>query len=296
MILSDVALTTFCTIPVTQPGYSPGGDIAVSPETLDASMSGESGAGFTVTSGLAWDVLETPGWVEATKLDDTTLSVSVAPNSESPRSGDIVLSNGVNDTTIHVSQAGNTFIFRANGDGSIVEDGKALNYGQLFTDGTTMNFGVFDNTPNLSLRPVSPPLDYSSFKIGLDLSGTITQGLLATLPVGEGYGMMIQVAPYTTGFVKLSFFDWDYQTGQKDNERTVFINAGNNVELEVRQEVDGFNLYSRVYVDDSPMLDITGAGTWDFSDERPVSVGYEHFQTTSCYPCYGVKVHYIEIA
>ena len=75
----------------------------------------------------------------------------------------------------------------------------------------------------------------------------------------------------------------------------VLAPAIDDVELEAGQEKDNDNLYAYVYVNGELEMEAQENGTWDLGNDRPVSIGYEHFGTTSYHPCYGVKVCYFQV-
>jgi hypothetical protein len=202
-----------------------------------------------------------------------------------------------NTDVVEIREAGNPpYLCRVDGNGTVHDGGMTNVFNGLYTDGVTMNFGASPNTPAMDIRPKNASsLEYNVLKIGLNLAPPgpkFQSGTLLTMPIGENSGLRIDINSELNAYDIYSF-EYD-DPGNFTLLTQVGLETIEEVELRVVQ-VSTPQLGLRIYENDNLLYDMDEWGTWDFSQEEPIVIGYHVIEGEAFYPPYGVLVRYFEL-
>ncbi|MDR2130560.1 MAG: hypothetical protein LBP56_05255 [Odoribacteraceae bacterium] len=277
--------------------------ITIIPNPYAANPNGENNVEFEVDTNLdEWEVTEMPDFASVEYFDHALLRVNFEPNDTGEtRDGHVTLAdaNGNFTRDLVITQAPVPLVLLSvDGDGSIT-DSDVLNVPLMLpTDGTDLNFGDPGDNARLVIVPSSTEygayVDYHGVKMSLWLEGGITSGLLAIIPVGEQYGLRIDVDTTDNDhFLKL--YRYEYDGSISTWEHDFHYLEEDTVILEIRQETVDGNLRLRVYQNGELEYEDQENGTWDISASKPLSIGYGVLGNVAHQPPYGVRIHHIEI-
>ncbi len=244
------------TVTVTQQGADP----VLSVDPASRNVDANSGiATYTVTSNVDWTISENSDWLAATKLDNSTLSVTYNENlSVNQRSATITLSGpGVSDVSVTLIQAGATpyltatplsttvssasgaFVFTVSSNitWAVTDDAGWAN--PVKTDDQTLTVNYDENTV-VSARTATITLSGSGVDdVVLSLNQEAATPVLTVDPSSRNVDALAGTVTFTvTSNINWTFSETaDWITGTKTNNTTLTIDYSENPEVTSRSVI-----------------------------------------------------------